>query len=124
MGTGSFNGGKFNFVVTASHVMDQAEKTEWQALFLQASRALHEATEGQLSFGSIFFSDDGWGLGACEFALHPIDGTSYATLGEYGRFGRSIQLFRTVRTEGDQRAIVHEFGHHAFGLGDEYGGPV
>ncbi|MBT5414512.1 MAG: hypothetical protein HOK81_07930, partial [Rhodospirillaceae bacterium] len=56
--------------------------------------------------------------------MHPVNGTSYATFGEYGSIGRSIQLFQDVRTDGDERAIVHEFGHHAFALGDEYTGPV
>ena len=29
MGIGSFTGGEFSFVVTASHAMDNVEKAEW-----------------------------------------------------------------------------------------------
>jgi hypothetical protein len=123
VGTGSFNNGKFDFVVVASHSLSDAEKTEWQARFIEASRALYEASEGQLSFGQIFVSDDDWGLGHAEFVLHGFESTAYATLGGYGEMGLATQLFANQRT-GDPRTIVHEFGHHAFALYDEYTGPV
>ena len=124
MGTGSFNNSKFNFVIAAPHVWeDLNEKYEWQARFIEASRALYEASEGQLSFGQIFMADEGWGLGHAEFTLHSFPATAYATHGLYGILGYSVQLFSDERT-GDPRTIVHEFGHHAFGLGDEYTGPV
>ena len=124
MGTGSFNDGKFNFVIAAPHVWEsQNEKAEWQARFIEASRALYEASEGQLRFGQIFMADEGWGLGLAEFVVHDFPSTAYATYGGYGHLGLSVQLFSDNRT-GDPRTIVHEFGHHAFGLGDEYTGPV
>lgn len=128
MGSGSFYGdnddnGKFNFVIAAPHVWSALEKDEWQARFIEASRALYEATDGQLSFGDIFMADEAWGLAHAEFAVHDFNGTAYATYGGYGSLGQSIQLFKEQRT-GDARTIVHEFGHHAFTLGDEYTGPV
>lgn len=123
MGTGSFNSGKFNFVVVTPSSWNATEKAEWQARFIEASQALYEASEGQLSFGEIFFGEEGWGLGHAEFVLHNFPSTAYATFGGYGKLGRAVQLFSDERT-GDPRTIVHEFGHHAFELGDEYTGPV
>ncbi|MBR9982041.1 MAG: VWA domain-containing protein, partial [Desulfatitalea sp.] len=99
------------------------EKMDWIARFTEASQALFDATEGQLRFGHIYMTDDAWGLGHAEFVVHAFSGTAYATYGGYGNFGMSIQLFEEQRT-GDPRTIVHEFGHHAFKLGDEYTGPV
>jgi hypothetical protein len=103
--------------------MGPSEKSQWVARFSEASRILYEATEGQLRFGHVFMADEGWGLGHAEFVLHDSPGTAYATHGEYGLLGRSVQLFAN-QTSGDARTIVHEFGHHAFGLGDEYTGPI
>ncbi len=123
MGTGSFDNSNFNFVIVAPHTWTVAEKAEWQALFIDASRALYEASEGQLSFGKIFMANEGWGLGLAEFVVHDFPSTAYATHGGYGTLGLSVQLFSDERL-GDPRTIVHEFGHHAFGLGDEYTGPV
>lgn len=125
MGTGSFYDNTFNFTVVARHTLTAPEKTWWQARFLAASRALYEATEGQLRFGEIYFADDGWGLGAAEFVVHPVRGESYATFGGYGRLGWSVQLFGSPADDDPLEAtIVHEFGHHALSLGDEYTGPV
>lgn len=125
MGTGSLNNetGEFNFVVVADHPWNDGEKDAWKARFIEASRALHEATEGQLRFGQIFMADEAWGLGHAEFVLHDFPATAYATYGGYGQLGQSIQLFADQLT-GNPLTIVHEFGHHAFELGDEYSGPV
>lgn len=123
MGTGSFNNGIFNFVVVTPHSWDTEEKEEWKARFIEASRVLYEASEGQLSFGHVFMADEAWGLGHAEFVVHNFPATAYATHGGYGTLGKSVQLFSNDRT-GDPRTIVHEFGHHAFDLGDEYTGPV
>jgi hypothetical protein len=127
MGTGAFTAqsghGTFDFVVVARNVLDPADKDQWKLRFTEASRALYEATEGQMSFGRIFFGDNDYGLGHAEFVLNPGKGTAYATLGGYGKIAHIIQLYEQ-QFEGEARAIVHEFGHQAFRLGDEYTGEI
>ncbi len=89
----------------------------WVQSFGDLQQALLAATDLQLGI-RIYLSDDSWGLGQAEFVLHASnDSPAYATNGLFGRFGEAVHLF------GDgapRHTMVHEFGHHAWGLGDEY----
>ena len=119
MGTGTFRSGKFDLVVVANGTLSASHKAQWQSRFIEASQALFDATQGRLQLGNIYMSDNGWGRAAAEAILHAEDGRSYATLAGFGRMGQAMHLFDSVRT-GDPRTIVHELGHHLFGLLDEY----
>lgn len=116
MGMSRFSDGKFDLIVVADHQLDDQSKLELQTMLINASEALYEATEGQLWFGDIHIADDDWGLGAAEMVLHADDGRAFATIGGYGIPGQRMHLF----ANSDHKTLVHEFGHHAFGLYDEY----
>lgn len=120
MGIGHFDDGRFNFVVSADFAWDAAKKAEWQAAFIQASRALYDATEGQMRFGNIFMCDEGWGISTADAILHGLQGRAFATLGGFGVYGETAHLFDETTDLDGHKIIVHEFGHHLFGLRDEY----
>jgi hypothetical protein len=116
MGMSRFSEGKFDLIVVADHSLDVQSKVALQAMLLNASEALYDATEGQLCLGDIHIADENWGLGAAEMVLHADEGRAFATIGGYGIPGQKMHLF----TDSDHKTLVHEFGHHAFGLYDEY----
>jgi len=123
MGTGTYHDATFTFAIVAPHSWTIEEKVQWQAAFLEASRALFQATDGQIHFGEVFMSDEGWGLGHADAVLHAENSTAYATNGKFGYIGEALHLYSNHRS-GRVGTIVHEFAHHAFGLGDEYTGPI
>jgi hypothetical protein len=116
MGMSRFSNGKFDLIVIADHPLDDQTKSDWKMKFYLASEALFDATEGQLSFGNIYIGDNNLGLGSAEFVLHGYDGRAFATFGGYGKPGQKVHLF----ANSGEKTIVHEFGHHAFELDDEY----
>jgi hypothetical protein len=113
---GRFADGKFDLVVIAAFTLDAQTKAQWLNKFILASRALFDATEGQLQFGTIHMCDDNLGLGAAEVILHPFNGRAFATIGGFGIPGQAMHLF----ADSDETTILHEFAHHAFALYDEY----
>lgn len=112
-------------VVAASGVV----VPELQAHFQGASDLLWDATDGQLSIGSVSLVD-----GPIEARLADVyvyEGTSgsraSATLSAIGRRGGFIRLFHNAlvaeRTAGENAlgyTVAHEIAHYALGLGDEY----
>jgi len=89
----------------------------WIEALLSLQEGLLIATNLQLGI-RVYLSDDGWGLGQAEFVLHATnDLPAYATNGLFGRFGEAVHLFGSG---APRHTMVHEFGHHAWGLGDEY----
>ncbi|WP_158008208.1 VWA domain-containing protein [Methyloceanibacter methanicus] len=113
---GRFSDGKFDFIVVADHVLGETARQQWMDKFVEASRRLFDATEGQISFGNIYIGDNSFGLGAAEAVLHDINGRAFATIGGFGQPGHRFHLF----SNSTPNTIVHEFAHHAFALHDEY----
>lgn len=119
MGTGRFKDGKLDFTVVANFAMTAGDWTAWERTFRKASELLWNASEGQVSFGKVFVSDESTGLYTAEAVLHDSGDPSYATTGGYGSTGQAMHLMPYVCTAGPL-SILHELGHHIWSLGEEY----
>ena len=93
------------------------ERTLWRRSFFKASELLWAATEGQLSFGSIFFTDNAQSLEMADFILSETD-RGYTTSDTFGVINRNITLGQYVKR--GPLTTIHELGHHLWGLGEEY----
>ena len=118
MGNGRVDGDKLNFQVTADFAMSPNDAFRWRCAFTKASELLHNATEGQLQFGKIFVTNDGLGLANADYRVVDVGDRAFATFGGFGQAGRSVTLPPYVQTQ--VLSLVHESGHHVFGLGEEY----
>ncbi|GAA0956566.1 hypothetical protein [Actinocorallia libanotica] len=120
MGVGRLVGNRFNLVVSLRHNADSPRLEEWRAAFERASALLFDATDGQHRFGTIYVcNNSSGGRNADAWLLEPD--------------GRSTSAVRGIRSEtghmtlyGDERfkpfIVIHEFGHYAYGVRDEYTG--
>lgn len=98
------------------------EAFQWVQRLNDLHQGVLQATNGQMGV-RVYLSDQGCGLGQAELILHEADNSpAYATFGGFGRFGQAVHLFGQFAT--DRHTMVHEFGHHAWALGDEYTKPV
>ena len=122
MGMGTFSGGKFDLIVSIRHDADAARLAEWQASFERASKILFDATDGQHQFGTIYVCNNSTGSQRADSWLHEEDGQSGSPYLGLGAAGLHQMIF------GDERfkpyILIHEFGHYAYDLGDEYVGPL
>jgi uncharacterized protein YegL len=132
MGTGFLNEatGKIDLILSVQHDASTGVLDAWEAAFEQASRLLYDATDGQHQFGNIYvYNDDEAGNlagGNADAWLMPNDGGSNPShVNNYGQdtipFGTSgvnMILYHDERFR--PFAIVHEFGHYAYDLLDEY----
>ncbi len=105
-----FSDGKINLKLSVRHDANQVVMEQWKQSFIQASKILFHATDGQLQFGKIQFANNSLGSNGADAYLYECEGESLT--------GSKMYLC------GDERfhpyIVVHEFGHHAFNLGDEY----
>lgn len=105
-----------------------ANCAEWETLFKEGSKLLYDASERQIRISTIYFYNN------CPDASNKADVKIYddtnlanAHPGGLGKSGYRIRLSQTHKTvttsgAGDrgQFGLVHELGHYAFGLSDEY----
>jgi hypothetical protein len=105
-----FSDSKLNLMVSIRHSASEAVIEQWKKSFLQASKILFHATNGQLQFGTIQYANNSLGSSDADAFLYECSGKSST--------GSKMYLC------GDERfrpyTIVHELGHYAFELGDEY----
>lgn len=102
-----------------------ANETQLAAIrqrFDRANQFLADATDGQHQFGTITIVNNSGASDEAEFWIHP--GGGRANAGAYGIRRRHTNLFfgPNFSSELDRNAltIVHEFGHQAYNLYDEY----
>ncbi|MGB8331679.1 MAG: hypothetical protein WCE62_16245 [Polyangiales bacterium] len=130
MGYGTFGGGDVELIVSVRYKADSATLAAWADCFEEASKILHATTGGAVRFARIYlYNDDTWWLApdADVWLLDPQSGiTSYFdtehpdALGEEV-FGESnIKMALADTAVKSPFTVLHEFGHYAFGLGDEY----
>ncbi|MBD3161472.1 MAG: VWA domain-containing protein, partial [Candidatus Eisenbacteria bacterium] len=122
-GTGGIDGDKLDLSVTFAY--READIEAWRPLFEETSRLLYNATNGQLQLGRVRIET--CGLGQEDADIWILDGQSGAFANVLGLGGVGhIYLSQTHRdVDGPafgQFGLVHEFGHYAFGLYDEYKG--
>ena len=120
MGTGRFKNGKFDITAIANFAMTMNDWTEWERCFKKVSEILYNASEGQMSFGNIFVCDESIGLDTADFILYQAGDPSYSS-GTFGNPGSAVHLMPYVKRQ--ILTIIHEMGHHVWGLGDEYCAP-
>lgn len=120
MGTGRFKDGKFDLTAVANFSMTAADWTEWERCFNKVSEIFYNASEGQVSFGNIFVCDESNGLDTADLILYPSGDPSYSS-GTFGTPGGAVHLMPYVKRQ--VLSLIHEMGHHVWGLGDEYSAP-
>lgn len=115
--------GVFTVIAVADYpIFGQVDEFQWQRVLTDLNQGIYQASQGRIRI-EVFLSDESWGLGQAEFVLHQIaESPAYATNGQFGRFGEAVHLFDWAAAT--RHTVVHEFGHHAWGLGDEYTAPL
>lgn len=117
MGTGRFKDGKFDLTAVANFFMTADDWIEWERCFKKVSEILYNASEGQISFGTIFVCDDSNGLDSADAVLYESGDPSYSS-GSFGNPGAAFHLMPYVKRQ--VLTLIHEMGHHMWNLGDEY----
>lgn len=127
MGIGFYDAAmnKFDLVLSMQYDASQPDLsgiddlTRWRHSFQAASELLFDATDGQHQLGRIYVCNNSTGSHIADAWLHDTgtgaEANGYAVLGTAGIhmvFGET-ERFRPF-------VIIHEFGHHVYGLYDEY----
>ena len=127
-GTGTFKDGKFNFCVSIRFVATPTQIQRIKDVLQAANPILFDATDGQHQLGTISIINNSGASDQADLWILPSSGRGNASDFGYGIRGRHITLF--FSTHYQDRTIldgaltfVHEFGHHAYDLGDEYRKP-
>lgn len=131
-GSGTFFNGQFNFSVA---VLFNANTTQLDAIrdrFQRGSQVLADATDNQHRFGTVTILNNAGtaARGRADYWIFPNEGRAVATYGLYGLPGAHVSMYfpsnfvSVMGIDGDAYTIAHEFGHHAYSIGDSYAGPV
>ena len=132
MPCGRFNATTGGFTLTVAADYDATNQdlySVWTRALIKAAEQLFHATDGQLRIDGFRVANDSYGLIEAELVLHEAGEGSYATSGGFGAqvFTFFPQSLQQVHLMPDCKTypmiIVHELGHHIFGLGEEYAGP-
>lgn len=122
-GDGAIVDGKLNLSVLFTYPED--DPSAWRPMFEEANRLLFNATNGQLQLGRIEVHN--CGLDKPDIDIWILDGNSGAFANVLGLGGDGhVFLSQTHESSSGnalgQFGLVHELGHYAFGLYDEYKG--
>ncbi len=119
MGNGTFNSGKFNLSITFDFNAGTDVIDEWEKSFRQFSFELYDATDGQMSIGTVLVFNNNAGQSTADAILDPSGGTS----GTNGRI-KPATSGHWMNLHADERfnpgVILHEAGHYCLFLEDEY----
>ncbi len=127
-GNGKFKNGKFDFCVSVRFNATPAQLDRIKSVFDLASFILFDATDGNHQFGTITIVNNSGAGTAADFWIHPGSGNAYSSLNLFGFWGQHATLFYDSdfadinKTEVNAHTVVHEFGHLAYNLYDEYKG--
>ena len=121
--------GVFDFCVSLTFQADDTQLNKIKAVLQRASDVLADATEGQHRFGNVNIVNNGGALDGAEILIHPGPGSAYTTQPAYGGWRNAINLYYTgdidhpFGLEYSALVVLHEFGHSAYSLSEEYNGP-
>jgi uncharacterized protein YegL len=124
--------GTWDIIVSLSWEASDADFADIEERFTQASELLYDVTDGAMRFGRITIFDGGVGKEFADVDITLGSGGASAPSGP-GVFGVSFHLFTdddiypSGAVNDTWQTIVHEFGHYALNLLDEYtgsGGPA
>ena len=131
-GSGTFDAatGTFDFCVSLRFNASDAEIALIKSAFQTGSDVLADATDGQHRFGQVSIMNNSGGGAAADFWIFKQDGRPNAPLRGYGARGLHSNLYLETSGnlyggpgDGAGYTVAHEFGHLAYGIGDEYSGP-
>ena len=128
-GNGSYTtkeGKKFlNFTVYFKGSISGAEIDGWKANLARANEIIFRSTLGQIQFGDVRFGRDGFTESRADMVIPRKGHAHVAGLVKGSALGTRGQLVMYTADDLDgPLTTVHEFGHYAFGLWDEYKGTV
>ena len=132
MGRFDSSTGGFEFTVSVDYPATNADLfTHWTRALRKAAELFYHATDGQLRITRFRIANQSYGLREAEIVLHELDSASYATRGGFGAqvsvLNGNVYALSQTHLMADCKTvpmiIVHELGHHALALGDEYTGP-
>lgn len=124
------NPGEFDLIVSFRFAASPAEIDEWRNVLFWSSNALAEATDDRMRLGRLIFVNNSGATDEADIWIHPPPPTpppgSATYSGAYGalltkQLGMHIELKGLTKQLVCQ--VVHELGHYALGLGEEYQGP-
>ncbi|MEM7203228.1 MAG: hypothetical protein AAF628_23400 [Planctomycetota bacterium] len=122
MGFGSFQNGRFDLTVSLRSASTEQPGFRlvrlWVRSLRAASQLLYDATAGQTAIRRVFVAVDYGASRAADAFLRPSNGTSSSGMLRRGSPGMHMSIMGDERTK--PHVLVHEFGHYAFGLDDEY----
>lgn len=121
MGIGRYKNGKFDLVLSLRHNADADRITQWERSFRRASEILYDATDGQMQFGRLYIANNSAGSDEADAWLLEEEGISSSSVLKLGDSGFHMNLKADEKNK--PYIIIHEFGHYALGLYDEYIGP-
>lgn len=120
---------ELDLVVSFRYNATDVQKNDWRNLLEWASNMLFEATEGQVRLGKIVYGNNLAAEKAADIWLHDTSITASAHSGGVGLGAWEVHIELGLDTLGQPGAppqagkpgqAVHELGHHALGLGEEY----
>jgi|SRR5262245_49096381 len=79
IGNGYFDGGKLHFVVAALYNFTGTDEADCIDVLQRTSIFLHQATLGQVQFGTIFLADGTLAIADAEVLLDKVNATSSST---------------------------------------------
>lgn len=127
-GDGTIDAGSPHKVnLSVAFLYDETDPDDWKPLFEKASELLYDATEKQMQFGTIAVYNN------CpskqdQADIHIVNDNSGARAhpGGLGSASRHLWISQTHKSTSGaaigQFGVVHELGHYAFRLYDEYRG--
>ncbi|MBS2035252.1 VWA domain-containing protein [bacterium] len=128
-GNGTFQtkeGRRFvNLTIAFKGAISDANINRWKDHFTTANERLYRATAGQLQFGDIRFGRDTFTERRADIVISQT-GHAHVTgdvVGSSMGTKEQLKIFTADDLDGPQ-TTVHEFGHYAFGLWDEYKGSL
>lgn len=120
-GDGEIVDGKMNLSVIFTYGEDDPDA--WRPLFEESSRLLYNATNGQLQLGRIRVLSCGTDKDAADVWVLGDNSGAFANVLGLGSIGHLFISQTHKSVSGDAFGpfgVVHELGHYAFGLYDEY----
>ncbi|GJM23193.1 MAG: hypothetical protein DHS20C15_31080 [Planctomycetota bacterium] len=119
--------GIFDFGISVRFDATQMQIDRMEQEFEKASLLICDASDGQQEFGQVVLCNDSRGGASAEFWVFE-NGRSNAP-GRFGVAGQHINQYYSDIISSSTKAdgswvLAHEFGHHAYGIKDEYSGPT
>src|SRR5688572_28398036 len=115
---GFFKDGQFNLVVSFRYAPAAGEIGFWCQLMGEASRLLHDATDGAHSIGQVLLSANSFGGADADIWVHPNNTVSPNSAGArlwYPTESLDLSQDHTMWPT----LLVHELSHYLYGLRDE-----